>query len=85
MIILEARLLWNLFEGGTALYGPFRFLRPQRVWFSAAIDRVQSSIDKSRTKAKIEREKALGTRLGVSHIPNAVCRFELKCINDNRS
>ena len=35
------------------------------------IDRVQSSIDKSRPKAKIEREKALGTRLGVSRIPNA--------------
>ena len=37
MIILEARLLWrrNLSEGGTPLYGPFRFVRPQRVWFSA--------------------------------------------------
>ena len=35
------------------------------------IDRVQSSIDKSRPKAKIEREMALGTRSGVSRIPNA--------------
>ena len=128
MIILEARLLWrrNLSEGGTPLYGPFRFVRPQRVWFSAVsvikslsiltdfghfghkygivfvlwplyeyvlkprshcfhhnrkeiiksssqimFTRVQSSIDKSRAKAKIEREKSLGTRLGVSRIPNA--------------
>ena len=54
----------------TALKKKKKLSKNSRLRFTTEfIDRVQSSIDKSRAKAKIEREKALGTRLGVSDMP----------------